>query len=98
MNLNGFDLFAGRNCKGMGMSFHTRNGSEFVGLRSTIGGRRQVVYDAQIGKRVLLDIRDASASDDDIIAALKEGINARNVLGSILAALKARNIDVDFTS
>ena len=80
------------------MSFHTRNGSEFVGLRSIIGGRRQVVYDAQIGKRVLLDIRDASASDDDIIAALKEGINARNVLGSILAALKARNIDVDFTS
>jgi len=80
------------------MSFHTRNGSEFVGLRSIIGGRRQVVYDAQTGKRVLLDIRDASASDDDINAALKEGINARNVLGSILAALKARNIDVDFTS
>ena len=88
----------GPNREGVVMSFHTRNGSEFVGLRSIIGGRRQVVYDAQIGKRVLLDICDASASDDDINAALKEGINARNVLGSILAALKARNIDVDFTS
>jgi hypothetical protein len=80
------------------MSFHTHNGSEFVGLRSIVGGRRQVVYDARTGKRILLDIRDASASDDDINAALKEGINARNVLGSILAALKARNIDVDFAS
>jgi hypothetical protein len=80
------------------MSFHARNGSEFVGLRSIIGGRRQVVYDTRIGKRVVLDIRDASATDDDINSALKEGINARNVLGGVLAALKARNIDVDFAS
>lgn len=80
------------------MSFHAWNGAEFVGLRSIIGGRRQVVYDARIGKRVVLDIRDASATDDDINSALKEGINARNVLGGVLAALKARNIDVDFAS
>jgi len=80
------------------MSFHARNGTEFVGLRSVIGGRRQVVYDARTGKRVVLDIRDVSATDDDINLALKEGINARNVLGGVLAALKARNIDVDFAS
>ncbi|WP_137702381.1 hypothetical protein [Marimonas lutisalis] len=80
------------------MSFHSRNGSEFVGLRSIVGGRRQVVYDARTGKRVLLNIRDAGAADFDINAALKEGINARNVLGGVLAALKARNIDVDFAS
>jgi hypothetical protein len=57
-----------------------------------------VVYDARTGKRVVLDIRDVSATDDDINSALKEGINARNVLGGVLAALKARNIDVDFAS
>jgi len=39
-----------------------------------------------------------SATDDDINLALKEGINARNVLGGVLAALKARNIDVEFAS
>lgn len=80
------------------MSFHAQNGSDFVGLRSIGGGRRQVVYDAHIGKRVLLNIRDADATDDEINSALREGINARNVLGGVLVALKARNIDVDFAS
>jgi hypothetical protein len=80
------------------MSFHARNGSEFVGLRSIVGGGRQVVYDGHTGGRVLLDICDLGASDDDINAALKEGINARNVLGGVLAALKARNINVDFAA
>lgn len=78
------------------MCFHVRNGSEFVGLRTTVAGGRQVVYDAVIGKRVILDIKDVFASDDDINLALSEGVKARNVLGGVLAALKARNIDVDF--
>lgn len=98
MNLKGFGYILQRNYEGVPMSFHARNGTEFVGLRSVIGGRRQVVYDARTGKRVVLDIRDVSATDDDINLALKEGINARNVLGGVLAALKARNIDVDFAS
>lgn len=80
------------------MSYHARNGSEFVGLRMMVGGRRQVVYDVVSGKRILLDIRDPRVTDDEIDSALKEGINERNVLGGVLAALKARNIDVDFAS
>lgn len=80
------------------MSYHARNGSEFVGLRMMVGGRRQVVYDVVSGKRILLDIRDSRVTDDEINSALKEGINERNVLGGVLAALKARNIDVDFAS
>ncbi|MBO6899684.1 MAG: hypothetical protein JJ868_20270 [Shimia sp.] len=80
------------------MSFHARNGSDFVGLRSIVGGRRQVVYDALSGKRVLLNISNTNVTNDDINSALKEGINARNVLGGVFAALKARNIDVDFAS
>lgn len=80
------------------MSYHARNGSEFVGLRMMVGGRRQVVYDVVSGKRILLDIRDSRVTDDEINSALREGINERNVLGGVLAALKARNIDVDFAS
>jgi hypothetical protein len=90
------DYFVRCTFEGVVMCFHAQNGSDFVGLRSIFGGRRQVVYDARAGKRVVLDIYDASATDHDINAALKEGINARNVLGGVLAALKARNIDVDF--
>ena len=79
------------------MSYHSRNNSEFVGLRLAIGGQRQVVYDAVSGKRILLEIQDTDASEDEINEALQEGINSRNVLGGVLAALKARNITVDFT-
>lgn len=79
------------------MSYHAKTGSEFVGLRSTRDGRKQVVYDAQTGKRVVLNIENQSVTDNEINAALREGINSRNVLGGVLAALKARNIDVDFT-
>ena len=80
------------------MSYHTWNGSEFVGLRAITGGRRQVVYDARTGSRVILNIHNSRATDDDIHSALKEGINARNVLCGVFAALKSRNIDVDFAS
>ena len=84
MNLNDFEYKGLLDFEGVSMSFHAQNGAEFVGLRSIIGGRRQVVYDARTGKRVVLDIRDASAKDDDINSALKEGINARNVLGGVM--------------
>lgn len=78
------------------MGFHTLNGKEFVGLRSTFSGGRQVVYDAGTGKRFVFDIRNESATDEDINSALKEGIIARNVLCGVFAALSARKIDIDF--
>jgi hypothetical protein len=96
--LDNFNYFIHKKFEGVFMFYHAQNGSEFVGLRSSVSGRRQVVYDVRTGKRVVLDIRDATATDEDINSALQEGINARNVLGGVLAALKARNIDVDFAS
>jgi hypothetical protein len=85
------------NVCGEKMLYHAKASTEFVGLRSTRDGRRQVVYDTQTGKRVVINIEQKSVSDIEISEALKEGINARYVLGGVLAALKARNIDVDFT-
>lgn len=80
------------------MIYHSKRSSEFVGLRSLLGGRKQVVYETRTGQRVLLNISDPSASENKIEEALREGINARHVLGSVLAGLKARNIDVDFAT
>lgn len=77
------------------MFLHSRNGNTFVGLRSRIGGRKQVVYDAACGERVVLDIEARSANDDMIEAALREGLETRNVLGGIIAALQERKIWVD---
>jgi hypothetical protein len=78
------------------MAYHSESGSDFVGLRILVGGRKQVVCENERGKRVLLDICDLSASDAKINDALKEGIGAQNVLGGVVAALKARNIAVEF--
>ena len=39
------------------MAYHTKNGHEFVGLRVSVGGEMQVVYDALAGKRRVLEIK-----------------------------------------
>ncbi len=78
------------------MVYHSESGSDFVGLRILVGGRKQVVCENERGKRVLLDICDLSASEAKIEDALREGITARNVLSGVMSALKARNIAVEF--
>ena len=80
------------------MAYHAKNSSDFVGLRTAFGGGRQVVCEIRDGHRVLLNICDPAASDAQIDEALREGINARNVLGGVMSALRARNITVDFAS
>ena len=78
------------------MGYHSKNGREFVGVRTFLNGRRQVVYDAVAGKRVILEIGDAQASDPEIDEALREGVKSRNVLSGVLQALHRRNIRFDF--
>jgi len=80
------------------MAYHAKNSSDFVGLRTAFGGGRQVVCEIRDGHRVILNICDPAASDAQIDEALREGINARNVLGGVMSALRARNITVDFAS
>ena len=77
------------------MSFHAHNGSAFVGLRSRLNGKRQVVYDDAAGHRVILDISGKGISNQAIEDALKEGIVARNILGGVISALQSRNVTVD---
>ena len=80
------------------MIYHAKNSSDFVGLRTAFGGGKQVVFEIKNGRRVLLNIRDPAVLDAQIDEALKEGINARNVLGGVMTALQARNILVDFAN
>lgn len=80
------------------MSYHAINSSDFVGLRTLLGGSKQVVCEVKNGRRILLNICDPDASDAQIDEALKEGISAQNVLGGVVSALLARNITVDFAN
>jgi hypothetical protein len=78
------------------MTYHSSNGKEFVGLRSKAGGAYQVVYDAQIGQRIVLEISDPKANLCAIDAALREGVISRNVLAGVLKALKIRDIGFEY--
>ena len=80
------------------MTYHANNSSDFLGLRTSHGGRKQVVYDANGGRRIILDIRDPNVSEAMIDEALKESINTSNVLRGVIAALKARDIYIDNAS
>lgn len=80
------------------MVYHAINSSDFVGLRTLLGGRKQVVCEVKNGRRVLLNICDPAASDAKIDEALKEEITAQNVLRGVVSALLARNILVDFAN
>lgn len=77
------------------MIYHSKYSSEFVGLRTSLAGGKQVVCETKNGRRILMEIRDLNAPDAQIEAALKEGINSRNVLSGVVSALKARDIAVE---
>lgn len=80
------------------MIYHAKDSSDFVGLSTAFGGGRQVVCEVRNGRRVLLNVCDATASDAQIGEALKEGIDAPNVLAGVMSALKIRKIRVDFAT
>lgn len=78
------------------MAYHSKNGQEFVGLRSQLNGCRQIVYDNHPGPRVVFAIKDPKANLQDIDDALREGVRARNVLSGVLTALKNRDISFEY--
>jgi hypothetical protein len=78
--------------EGGNVTYHSENGHEFIGLRSLRNGRRQIVYDAVSGQRVVVTIGDLTTSAMIIDEALQEGIQAAKVLPGVLTALSKRNI------
>jgi hypothetical protein len=78
------------------MTYHSRNGQEFVGLRLKSRGCYQVVYDAQLGQRIVFEIHDPKANLHAIDEALREGVMSQNVLSGVLNALKSRNIGFEY--
>ena len=80
------------------MVYHSKYSNDFVGLRTTLGGGKQIVCDIDNGSRVLLNICDPKSSNTQINEALREGITAKSVFGGIMSALNARNILVDIAN
>mgnify|MGYP000008562557 FL=1 len=78
------------------MAYHTKNGHEFVGLRVSVGGEMQVVYDALAGKRRVLEIKSRSTNQSTIDDALRESIVCKNVFSGLVTALNARSIEIDY--
>lgn len=74
------------------MAYHSKDGQEFVGVRASRNGKKQIVYDASAGKRIVLTIKSNSVTAHAIDAVLREGIGAQKVLTGVLKALDKRNI------
>lgn len=79
------------------MTYHSRDGREFVGFRALRGGQKQIVYDAISGERIVVTIKSATTSAIDIDAAMKEGIQSPKVFTGVLTALAERNIRFDLS-
>jgi hypothetical protein len=79
------------------MYFHSLDGQHFLGLRTSLTGQKEVVYDGNDSQRVVLKIAESSSAKANINAALRSAVNGRNVLASLRAELSARNIVVTET-
>ena len=54
------------------MFYHSKYSNDFVGLRTTLGGGKQILREINDGSRVLLNICDLKFSNTQIDEALKE--------------------------
>ena len=79
------------------MYFHSLDGQHFLGLRTSLTGQKEVVYDGNDSQRVVLKISESSSAKANINAALRSAVNGRNVLASLRAEFSARNIVVTET-
>ena len=79
------------------MYFHSIDGRHFLGLRTSLTGQKEVVYDGNDSQRVVLKIAAYSSAKANINAALRSAVNGRNVLASLRAEFSARNIEVTET-
>lgn len=76
------------------MTYHTKDGREFVGLRER-RGLHQIVYDNLNGRRVILDLEDAAPEIATINGLLSRAVTTRNVLGAVLADLTTNQVRFD---
>lgn len=77
------------------MTYHSKDGHEFIGLRSLQNGHRQIVYDVASGRRIVVKVGDRTTSAKIIDEAIQEGIKSPRVLPGVLTALNRRNIRFD---
>ncbi len=93
-NLKSRYIFEKKNT-GEAMVFHSKDGSEFVGLRER-GGTCQIVYDQHKGRRVVLTLEQAQPDRGALTEVLRGAAQSRNVLSAVVAELAARRIAVAF--
>ncbi|XXK30853.1 hypothetical protein ACMAY7_15495 [Rhodobacteraceae bacterium nBUS_24] len=79
------------------MYCHSLDGCHFLGLRTSMSGQKEVVYDGNNSQRVILRISETSGAKANIDAALRSAVNGRNVLAALRAEFSARNIVVTET-
>jgi hypothetical protein len=77
------------------MTLHSIDGKEFIGLRVTAFGKRQIVYDNANGQRKIIDIMTQTATEEQINTVLQQAITSPRVLPTLRASFAAHKIKLD---
>ncbi|MDE3240350.1 MAG: hypothetical protein KGN33_15430 [Paracoccaceae bacterium] len=74
------------------MTFHSKDGRFFLGVRTAFGGRSQVVVDEDGGRRTLIDLDLADGAEGLVTEALAAALNSRHPIERICAELQLRSV------
>lgn len=80
------------------MVVHSEKRPEFVGLRLSKTGQKQVVCETVVAGRVILNLSSSCSNDATLEAAFKEAIKERSVVSGLLRALSTRGINYEFAA
>lgn len=78
------------------MVIHSERHPEFLGLRLSKAGQKQVVCETVVSGRVVLNLMPSCSNEAAIEAAFKEAIKERSVMSGLLKALSSRGISFEF--
>lgn len=68
---------------------------DFLGLRRSLRGQTEIVYDAGARHRTVLRLTDTPADDGTLSEVLSHAIEQPRVLAALMAGLRARAISVE---
>ncbi|MDE3237864.1 MAG: hypothetical protein KGN33_02765 [Paracoccaceae bacterium] len=74
------------------MTFHSKDGRFFLGVRTVFGGGFQVVVDENGGRRTLINVDLSDGAEGLIDEALAAAVNSRHPVERTCAELQLRSV------
>lgn len=72
------------------------SGGGFIGLRRRVTGIRQIVYEQEPKRRIVITILDAQISDNEICELIDHASSTSQVIQEVVRELKKLDVKIDF--